>query len=564
MKIGPRAIAAVAVGSLLVGASAFLAYDRNFQVDEIQNVFMARIVGRAAFAEYETGVGLFLFGPMAALARPADRSATLLRECRALFLGLFWLNVVLLGRLAGARFRSGGLVLLLGAATLAPLWDYGMEIRHDNVLLLGLLVLWSFGRLWVVRLGGLLTYVSIGLVAVLMQLVAFKAFLYAVPACAILLVCPHPSVTASRGRLAFWLVSGGLLGILAGLAFHLVQGTLPILLASLLGGVGVSIQVSQDRAAALFPHAGPLARQVVQTPLLVAGLGVFVFLALREARKERWAWFSGSSSCPEALLVASAFAAYFVNPTPFPYILVLLVPQVFLCVARLAPLMSDVFARGPALFVLGWTLILAGQLLPFLVQTVRHFGFGNGRQIEIADAAESLTDARSDRVWDGVGLVATRESIGFHWFLHSLNMSHFLDGSWPPVRAMLAERPAAAIIRNYRTDWLPREDQDFIERHYVAMSDELLVLGGRLPGGSGAWTCLHAGRYFLFTSRGKNARLSLDGVAVAPGAVEIRAGTHELETSGGDAVTIVWVGPRLERPPQIATGDHRRLFAGWY
>jgi len=39
------------------------------------------------------------------------------------------------------------LIVLAGAATLAPMWDYGFEIRHDNLLLTGLLLMWCVIRL---------------------------------------------------------------------------------------------------------------------------------------------------------------------------------------------------------------------------------------------------------------------------------------------------------------------------------------------------------------------------------------------------------------------------------
>ena len=559
-----KTLAGVLVAILLLGASVLLALDRIYQVDELQNVFMARILGRGLASEYETNAGIFLFGPMSMLARHAQRSASLLVSCRLLFLGLFWINIFLLAHLAGTRIRSrGGGLLLLGAATLAPLWDYGMEIRHDNVLLFELLVLWALGRTWVSRLGARRAYVAIGLMAALMQLTAFKGFLYAVPACSILLMCPHPTVVLSRRRLLVLLMSGSLLGSALGTAFHLAQGTWRTFIAVIAGSVGVSVELSQAPAGPSPSHVAALSRIVTQTPLLACALLVFTWLAARELVSKGRGWFRGATYGPEALLLLAGLGAFLVNPTPFPYILVLLVPQAFLAAARLEPALSERLGRrgdGTAPVI---ALLVAAQVIPFLLHTVRHLGFPSTRQVLLADVAESLTDPVADRVWDGVGLVSTRESIGFNWFLHSLNIDRFRDGTRPPIRTMLASKPAAVVIRNYRTDWLPAEDQDFLRRQYVALSDELLVLGGTVPAGGGAWTCLHGGRYVVMGVSGETPReVSVDGLPIGGRPVEMKAGPHTI--SSPSACVVAWVGPRLDRLPFIGRGDHRRLFAGWY
>ena len=64
--------------------------------------------------------------------------------------------------------------------------------------------------------------------------------------------------------------------------------------------------------------------------------------------------------------------------------------------------------------------------------------------------AEDMTDPQSDPVYDGVGMVPTRRSIHYHWFLHSLNIQSFINGQEMPVRDMLAANPAAVVIPNYR------------------------------------------------------------------------------------------------------------------
>ena len=49
------------------------------------------------------------------------------------------------------------------------------------------------------------------------------------------------------------------------------------------------------------------------------------------------------------------------------------------------------------------------------------------------------------------------------------------------MREMLAVRPAAVVIPNYRTDRLPDEDHAFIGERYVSLSDDFWALGKVLP-----------------------------------------------------------------------------------
>src|SRR5205085_4591628 len=105
--------------------------------------------------------------------------------------------------------------------------------------------------------------------------------------------------------------------------------------------------------------------------------------------------------------------------------------------------------------------LLFAHFIPFGFETARHLNFSNDRQKSLMHFAENMTDPVKDRVYDGIGLVPSRASIHFLWYLHSLNMQTFLSGSGPRVREMLAAKPPAVLIQSYRTDWLSDEDHDF-------------------------------------------------------------------------------------------------------
>src|SRR5262249_39687389 len=130
----------------LIWFSHQLAGIRIYQVDECQNVFVARLLATGEAQNFFTSISLFLV-PLGWLGKGAANSVDLVLTARFFSLELFWLNTVLLAVATGEKlFSRRGLVAFFLAATLAPVWDYGFEIRHDNLLLTGLLLLWCVVR----------------------------------------------------------------------------------------------------------------------------------------------------------------------------------------------------------------------------------------------------------------------------------------------------------------------------------------------------------------------------------------------------------------------------------
>src|SRR5207249_3395028 len=105
-------------------------------------------------------------------------------------------------------FSRRGLVALVGAATLAPLWDYGFEIRHDNPMLTGILLMWCALR---IRPSGMQSYFVAGALAVLTQFISIKGLAYTLPISVAALAFPFPGHNAPR-----WKLAGGWLAGAAG------------------------------------------------------------------------------------------------------------------------------------------------------------------------------------------------------------------------------------------------------------------------------------------------------------------------------------------------------------
>ena len=179
-------------------------------------------------------------------------------------------------------------------------------------------------------------------------------------------------------------------------------------------------------------------------------------------------------------------------------------------------------------------------------------------------------------------MVATRRGIYSQSFLESLR----IQSTKRPET--LFESPAAVVIWSYRNERLPNSEWDFIRKHYVPLGDDFWVLGTTLPRGGGEFEVVYPGRYRISVRKLSNllgtypeglADLmkaaatkevespfegTLDGLAIADAPVHLKVGTHRVESKVDDEIAIVWVGPSLEKPPQVGRGDRRRLFVNGY
>lgn len=545
----------------LVALSIHLAVHRIYQVDEAQTVYSARIVALGSTSEFYTNGSLALIGPLAWVTRLGGSSVAMFTGSRLLFTALFWLNIFLIPFAMGFRAKEPGFwCAMLGAATLAPLWDYGFEVRHDNLMLALLLLLWITVRNR--ALSPRTAIAIVGSIAAVLQAVAFKSFLYWVPMtlCAFAILRP-PEGARKRSRLGAVWVSGFILSTLALMGLYHATG----LWGSFREGLSLALSVSGS-AARLSP--GPsLSRLLEQTPLLVALVLASFVVTWADWRRRGADALGREGPLPDLLLVVVALGALLSNPTPFPYNLVLLVPFMLLPLRRasiplrsLAPAWSG---SGPLA-----ALLVTLHIAPFVGAVLRHLEWTNDRQHELMRLAESLTDPALDRVYDGVGLVPTRRSIGRYWFLHSLYIPMVRTGAMPSPAVMLASRPASVILRSYRTDWFSPEDVEFVNAHYVGLSDEVLVLGRAFPPGASSFDCIHAGTYSVVL-RGDAPPRSGDEVVVDGrphpfgSRVRLEKGIHRLETSPASPLLVLWTGPRSDLPV-LGPGDHRKLFVNWY
>lgn len=567
--------------TLLVGLaalgwfSAYLAAHRVYQVDECQYIYMAKVLATGRQTTFFTDASGFTL-PLSWLAKQCSDSVDLFTSARWVMLGLFWVNIVLIALNTGEKLLSlRGLIAVFMAATLAPVWDYGFEIRHDVVLLTALLFMWFILR---VRPGGFPAYVAAGALAVGMEFVAFKSFAYTLPLSVAFLVFPPAAHRASRRRLFVGWVCGALGGFLVARLLYGRMGLWQVYLADLCGISAVSTHTAR------FAPWATLSRLLIQTPPLLAAIGAALLALVGDLHRRRKAALAWSGNLPEALLFLGATGVLFINPTPFPYNLLQVIPFAFVFSFRYVIEAANSSIARPSLFALVGGILVFVQSVPFWAATQRHLERTNARQHQLMCLAEKLTDPQTDPVYDAVGMVPGRPSIGFHWFLHMLNIQSFLNGREPSVSKLLMVRPAAVFIPNYRTDWLSAADHSFVKERYVSLADDFMVLGMILPLGGGAFEIFHPGRYRISTLKDSDLQgtyeanpqdtaiapdpsclaAALDGTRLPNWPVQLTAGTHRLECSTNCRPAVVWVGPRLDRVGRLGPGDHRDLFQNWY
>jgi hypothetical protein len=575
-------IQGLAVCLMLVGLG-FLAWlsirisaMRIYQVDECTEVFVAKVLtlGRERISGLED-IGLFQVF-LSWVVASGQRAMELFVSARFLMLEIFWLNIVLMAVATGEKlFSLRGQIALIGAATLAPMWDYGMEIRHDNPFLTGMLLIWCAVR---VRPSGPQSYFVGGALVVLMQFIAFKAFVYSVPVSVAILLFPPPGHKAPRWKL--WV--GWLTGAIAAfVAVRIWYGALG-LWAAYKSGFGLISAASTGNIR--FGAGVALNRLPGQTPLLLAITTAAIIGVITEVWRRRRRAITWEGNLPEAMLFFVALGALLINPTPFPYNLLHLVPYAYIFGFRYcAALWKELSAKqllGPALGgVLAFT-----HFVPFGIATYRHLEWTNSRQEGLMRLAEDLTDPVKDPVYDATGMVPTRPIVHYRSFIHSFTIKALNEGPGPRFREMLAANPAAVLMPNYRTDALLPEDHDYMREHYVSMADDFWVLGKVLPNGGGRFEIIHPGRYRISNLSGSDlpgtypegvksimtpqeeGKLSgnLDGFELKEQTVELAAGVHRIETSPDTQVAVVWVGPRLDRIHRLRQSDHRMLFVNWY
>lgn len=568
---------AVLIAGFICEYSIHLAGVRIYHADECRSVCAAHFLTTGEGVVSGTPVSVFLL-PLMWFGRGVTHSAQLYASARFFSTELFWLNLVLLtGAASGKLFSRRSIVALAGAATLAPLWDFGFEIRPDNLALAGLLLMWCVLR---VRPEGIQSYFIAGLLASALQFVDIKTLVYSVPLSLAALVFPPPGYGAARGKIAVAWLFGAVVAVVLVRIGYGAAGLWSVYLQNWKN----TLITTDEEPVGWVPY---VMRLVAQVPLVLALAAAGVAALVSDVRRRGKRAFSWDGTMPEGLLFVLAAGVFIVNPSRSPHDLLIPVAFAFLLVARsISKWWKDIVAQRAA-FGLIAAVVLFGHVVPFVAGAKRHLNLTNYHQETLMRLAEQMTEPGKDLVYDTVGIVPTRRSAEYESYFQRQNND---DGATTPkdsLKELLTRQPPSVIIADARFDQLSESETGFILQDYVLVSGDFWALGRQLPKGGGEFEVLHAGRYRITSSEASNllgtyappATLleslapepklpplagSLDGVPLNGKPVSLTVGKHHLECAAGTEPAIVWLGPSLDKIARMNGGQRRRLFVNWY
>ena len=538
----------------------WLAVHRIFQVDEVQTMHMAWLLTQEDSLSYSNSAELYML-PMALLARAFNDPYVYMVVCRLGFFFLFISSILILGRVAE---KNGGPRLFTGVfliASLPVLWDYGFEVRHDNIIIFGLAIL-----LWILfdaGTGGRRSRLYVGgLLGGLLLFSGFKSVLLWGPVLVyVVVICVRRRLLSYRH--AFALVAGGLgTAGLAAAAAHWMAGSARIYIQTL----KAALEAMGSDAIRFFDWDYTL-RFVRYHPLIIV-LGL-IFLSLEIVPGIRgWltlrAFDSNDSQAKRLFLFLLGLAFIGINPTPFPYnfmyVAVLLLPSVLFIFQRAT-------ASSQGLVAISLAGLLVVQFAFGVSRLKRHFYWSNRDQHKAIDFVNDFT-LPSETVFDGAGMAMYRKGPGKVWYLHSLNIPSYRAGTIPSVRTMLAQEPSPLLVENYKWTFMDRDDRAFIASRYIPFRMAFWILGARIVvdrPGLFRFDIWRNGRYAVIQSgASKSQCLLIDGKELLEKSLFLTTGPHTLEANlPNGTVLVLWNRNPDGQFPNLPS-PALPLFVNWY
>jgi hypothetical protein len=552
----PRRAALLLLIAIAAAWAGWLAHHRVIQIDEIQTLHMSWLLGREDAGEYFNSAEPYMLS-LAALSRATDDPFRFLQRARLAFaaalLGVF---LLLLRGIRPDLAGAGPLAAAVLVVSVPVFWDYGPEVRHDNVVLFGLALMMAL-LLGPAGPPGQAALLASGAAAVGVQLSSHKAVLFLAPVLLGFLVRSD-----RRWRAAALLAAGAAAGAAAALGLYAATGTLPAFLQAwrfffdTIGQDFLPIYLETFWLPFVLYH-----------PWLLATTAAFAILyGLPAARAALGRRLDDRSARDLCILLPLLGCAVFVaaNPTLFPYNFVFPALFMLFACARVCGGWWDRLPGRRAWLVL---LVLALHVAPGLYRIQRHRHYTNEYQRRVMEWAHRVTGP-DDCVFDGAGLALYRTGPGFYWYLHSLNMNRYFEHRLERVPAMLERCPCPILILNYRWMWLPGSELRWIMERYVQVNKVFWVMGRRwdVPAaGIYPFTVHKAGHYrVLVEGAGAAAPVLLDGTPAGEAPRFLASGDHALRLDGpAERLQVLWAGRDADSPWPPPDAD-RTVFLGWY
>src|SRR5690242_9547458 len=128
---------------LLIGIlfllSLYIAATRIYQVDEAENIYASWLLGSGKFGSYDLYAPIYLFA-LQFVTRLGGTAETMYLYARLVWVAVFWAILVLIALGVSLDWKEKRFWKALAIAGFAaPIWTYGLEVRHDGPALVLLL-----------------------------------------------------------------------------------------------------------------------------------------------------------------------------------------------------------------------------------------------------------------------------------------------------------------------------------------------------------------------------------------------------------------------------------------
>jgi hypothetical protein len=523
------------------------AYNRQFHVDEFQIAYNISLLASAVDKEYLSSFGFYML-PFINMLKDETSTINGLLWLRLSFFTVFLCSLTALAYLQ--PFYKGAIqrvVVLAGISMSFLLWKHGFEIRPDTflvlceVLFIGVAYLAIEGRIstkLAVSLVGLLTPITI--------LISLKSIAYVFP---FSLLCLVFSLWANKNFSITSLLGSAILYA----ASFFISGSIMALIYHVSGFLEYQVEFLFDffhflSGSYRFSPFHNFEDVFLGNPILlifsIIGL-VELIKNFRCLRKEKlllhlctWAFFLW------------AVVVQFINPTPFPYNEVHLIPFFFLTALSGAKMFFAFDSNYQKRLVPICVLLGLGATFVHQYNRDQFFQTGNEHQFHYISTAESLSDYREGKILDGVGMVLSRPPVSKNWMLHSLLMNDYKAGSRETFANIIEEKVPEVVISNYRWGWLGESEFNFLSQRYKKIAPQMYVLGGDLGVTEDRFLTYRAGRYIVQYGDSE-IPVKIDGSDVEDSEIVfLEAGSHTVNTNNV-LISYLWIGPRANKLPAI-------------
>ncbi len=483
----------------------------------------------------------FFMVPLSFFTKYLATSKEILQFLRVVFYVLMLMSIFILSNFSiQKKHYWAKMMVLIFLLTQYPLWRFGIEIRHEVILLFSLACSSYFfiKNLCLESDDGKLMLAA-GLSLGLMGQTAYKGLVYSVGMSGIMLV-----FLVIKNKFSFKKSLKSFVQLMAG---YLCFCTIALLILYFSGHLSDFVSVykrmlSQSLSGRNFFPTEIFKDLVVTTPLTIIIAISFIFKSVRRVMLTGFA--NSLVSLYTLTLICFFTLTLFLSPIPFRYNIIIYLSTILIFIVN--EIDYDWLERNK----LKNSIFVAVNLIVFIFSAGQDYylRYSNKFQFDYIKTAEDLSSP-DGRIIDGMGIVATRPAARKEWALYFAQMPNYLKGEFEYfLDAFLTKTPEIAIT-NYRWNWLREEDLKILKERYIQIGEHMWILGAELYQRKGTFEIYKAGRYKIIKKL-KSSKVIINKKEVIESIVFLEQGESQYEIEGGPA-TLLWLGPTAMTIPYL-------------